>query len=184
LRNSRRLPTDPDFLDSAQSRACRRLPTMGAFQGTIMASIRNFMTDDHRHCDDLFAAVEAELANGESTRAEQAFSAFSAAMNAHFTAEETLLFPAFEAATGMSCGPTAVMRDEHRQMREQIDAAAAALARGDADAYLGEAETLLILMQQHNVKEEGILYPMCDRQLAGNVALVDAMASVLGGAAA
>lgn len=149
-----------------------------------MASIQNFMSDDHRHCDDLFAAVEAELGNGESTRASEAFAAFSAAISAHFSAEETLLFPAFEAATGMTCGPTAVMRDEHRQMREQIAAAAAALAAGDADAYFGEAETLLILMQQHNVKEEGILYPMCDRQLAGNVALVDGMVGVLGGAAA
>jgi hemerythrin-like domain-containing protein len=150
-----------------------------------MASIRIFMADDHRHCDDLFAAVEAKLANGDSTGAQDAFSAFSAAIGAHFSAEETLLFPAFEAATGMSHGPTAVMRDEHRQMREQIAAAAAALARGDTDDYLGEAETLLILMQQHNVKEEGILYPMCDRQLTtGAAPLLGQISEVLAGSAA
>ncbi|TRZ68118.1 MAG: hemerythrin domain-containing protein, partial [Rhodocyclaceae bacterium] len=31
------------------------------------------------------------------------------------------------------------------------------------------AETLLILMQQHNMKEENILYPMCDQALAAQV---------------
>ena len=29
------------------------------------------------------------------------------------------------------------------------------------------ADTLLIMMQQHNMKEENILYPMCDQHLAG-----------------
>jgi hypothetical protein len=31
---------------------------------------------------------------------------------------------------------------------------------------MGNAETLLIMMQQHNVKEENVLYPMCDQHLA------------------
>jgi len=35
-----------------------------------------------------------------------------------------------------------------------------------ADDYAGTAETLLIIMQQHNVKEENVLYPMCDQRLA------------------
>jgi hemerythrin-like domain-containing protein len=42
----------------------------------------------------------------------------------------------------------------------------AALAQRDGDEFAGEAETLLILMQQHNMKEENILYPMCDAHLA------------------
>ena len=40
-----------------------------------------------------------------------------------------------------------------------------ARAAQDADAYSGEAETLLIMMQQHNMKEENMLYPMCDQRL-------------------
>ncbi len=34
------------------------------------------------------------------------------------------------------------------------------------DDYLGYAETLLIMMQQHNLKEENVLYPMCDQHLS------------------
>ena len=35
----------------------------------------------------------------------------------------------------------------------------------DRDGILYVGETMLILMQQHNMKEEGILYPMADQQL-------------------
>ncbi|MQY50965.1 hemerythrin domain-containing protein [Rhodocyclus gracilis] len=148
-----------------------------------MTQIRDFLTGDHRHCDALFAAVEAALADEDKARAAAAFSAFNEAILAHFAAEESLLFPAFEAATGMCEGPTAVMRGEHRQMRDLLASAAAALAAGNSDDYLGDAETLLILMQQHNVKEESILYPMCDRQLGvGGETLVGALRESIIGA--
>ena len=43
------------------------------------------------------------------------------------------------------------------------------MARKDSDAYLGDADTLLIIMQQHNVKEEQMLYQMADQALAGEL---------------
>ena len=84
----------------------------------------------------------------------------------HLAAEEVTLFPAFEQRTGMVMGPTRVMRAEHDQMRQLIDAAEEALTARDAEEYSGTAETLLIMTQQHNMKEENILYPMCDQHLA------------------
>jgi hemerythrin-like domain-containing protein len=66
----------------------------------------------------------------------------------------------------MSGGPTQVMRMEHEQMRALIADMAAAAAAGNAAAYLGASETLNMLMQQHNLKEENMLYPMSDRALA------------------
>ena len=86
-------------------------------------------------------------------------------MKAHFEAEEGLLFPAFEAATGMSAGPTQMMRHEHEQMRSLLSQLEAACEAHDSEDYAGVAETLLMLMQQHNMKEENILYPMCDQAL-------------------
>jgi hemerythrin-like domain-containing protein len=65
----------------------------------------------------------------------------------------------------MSMGPTEVMRMEHAQMRSMLDDAVDALKSGNVDDYLGQAETLLIMMQQHNMKEENMLYPMCDQHL-------------------
>ena len=131
-----------------------------------MQNIKDFMSGDHRHCDDYFAEVEQAVADGAWDRATSSFALFRDAILKHFDVEETLLFPAFEERSGMTMGPTQVMRGEHVQMRELIDAAAQALAARNADDYSGEAETLLIMMQQHNMKEEGILYPMCDQHLS------------------
>lgn len=134
-----------------------------------MTNIKNCMTDDHRHCDGLFAEVEQALAAHAWDRASAAFAGFAGAMQQHFAAEEELLFPAFEAQSGITMGPTQVMRDEHIQMRDLMAAAQEALAAQDADDYAGNAETLLIMMQQHNMKEENVLYPMCDDHLRAQV---------------
>lgn len=131
-----------------------------------MHTILQFMAGDHRRCDDIFIQVEQALAANQWEQARTVFAQFQHATLQHFAAEESQLFPAFEERTGMTQGPTAVMRSEHEQMRELMDAARNALADQDGDAYAGEAETLLIMMQQHNMKEEHMLYPMCDQRLA------------------
>ena len=132
-----------------------------------MTTIRTFMTEDHRHCDDLFADAEQAIGQNNLEAALAAFEHFHTAILAHFNTEEKTLFPTFEAKTGMSMGPTQVMRMEHAQIRTLMDDASAALAQGNTDDYLGLADTLVIMMQQHNMKEENILYPMCDQHLAG-----------------
>jgi len=123
------------------------------------------LPDHHKHCDDLFAAAETAAQNGDWAAAEKSFARLSSQMQAHFRAEEQVLFPAFEAATGMSQGPTQMMRHEHEQMRSLLTQLGEACASHDGEGYAGAAETLLMLMQQHNMKEENILYPMCDRSL-------------------
>ncbi len=135
-----------------------------------MTTIRSFMTDDHRRCDDLFAEAEQAVGKGNLDLALVAFGHFRNAMLAHFDSEEKTLFPTFEAKTGMSMGPTQVMRMEHVQMRALMEEAADALKAGNAEDYLGLADTLLIMMQQHNMKEENILYPMCDQHLSSELA--------------
>ena len=130
-----------------------------------MESIRDLMAADHRQCDDCFVAVERSLARSAWDDAKAEFGRFDSAMRRHFDAEEAILFPAFEARTGMTMGPTQVMRGEHGQMRELLAAAKDALDARDEDDYSGIAETLLIMTQQHNIKEENILYPMCDQHL-------------------
>ena len=133
----------------------------------------------HRHCDDLFVAAEEAAGRGDWSAATSAFERFQAQMKAHFAAEENLLFPAFEAAAGSSSGPTRVMRLEHEQMRPLLEQLEAACTARDGDDYAGVAETLLILMQQHNMKEENILYPMCDQALGAEAERIAAQMSAL-----
>jgi len=58
----------------------------------------------HKHCDDLFVAAEEAANRSDWATVATSFSHFRDQMEAHFSAEETLLFPAFESATGMSGG--------------------------------------------------------------------------------
>lgn len=133
-----------------------------------MATISQFMTDNHHHCDDLFAAAENALGDGDWATCTGQFRKFADAMEHHFGMEETILFPAFEQQTGMTMGPTEVMRSEHAQMREVLKRMADAVAQKNTNGYLGHSETLLILMQQHNIKEESVLYPMTDQALGAH----------------
>ncbi len=133
----------------------------------------------HKHCDDLFVAAEESVQRGDWMAAAPAFARFHDQMRAHFEAEENLLFPAFEAATGMSAGPTQMMRHEHEQMRSMLSQLAEACAAHDGEGYAGAAETLLMLMQQHNMKEENILYPMCDQALGAEAERVGAKMGAL-----
>ena len=139
------------------------------------------MSGHHRDCDALFAEADNAAARGDWPAAGTAFEGFREAMEAHFVAEESVIFPRFEEVTGMRDGPTEVMRGEHADMREAFVHMAEALACRDREGYAGESETLLVLMQQHNMKEESVLYPMCDRRLGVEI---EAMLSVLPGRAA
>jgi len=132
-------------------------------------AFHDVLSDQHRVCDAHFVKIEQAAQRADWQAAAAAAQAFIDATEAHFGYEEQTLFPALEAALPMAVGPTSVMRGEHAQMRalfaELVDAIGArdALALGDA------VETLLLVMQQHNAKEENVLYPMADRALSDDL---------------
>lgn len=132
-----------------------------------MNNISDFMTNNHRDCDNLFAVAEESVGAGKWPKAQTEFDAFRSEMARHLGMEEDVLFPAFDHKTGMEMGPTHVMRSEHNQMRKLIDDMAAKVGAKDADGYLGLSETLMVLMQQHNMKEEQMLYRMMDQTFGG-----------------
>jgi hemerythrin-like domain-containing protein len=128
-----------------------------------MTSISDFMSNDHRTCDHLFAVAEESVAKGKWDKAAEQFGTFRSETERHLGMEEQTLFVAFETKTGMTGGPTQVMRSEHQQMRIVMDDMAQKLAAKDGEGYLGLSETLMVLMQQHNMKEEHLLYRMMDQ---------------------
>ncbi len=125
--------------------------------------ISNYMKGEHRACDQLFADAEKAIIEGDFESAEEKFVAFAEDTLEHFAKEEEILFPTFEEITGSTEGPTNVMRYEHEQMRGLIGRLAEAVEKRDKDAFLSIAESMMILLQQHNMKEEQMLYAMCDR---------------------
>lgn len=127
------------------------------------ASISQFLTDDHRGCDEQFASLETLVQKKDWAGAGAAFTTADRRLRCHLDREEQVLFPAFEQATGMRSGPTAVMRMEHEQMRGLLGPLATAVRDRDGTRCLDLVESLLLLIQQHNMKEEQVLYPMCDQ---------------------
>lgn len=124
-----------------------------------------FLGDEHRKCDDHFADMDTAMHRGDWKTAGDALAAFTAATLHHFHVEEDIVFPELERATGQVGGPTQVMRMEHADMRELLDELQRAILELDRAQATGIGETLLMLLQQHNAKEERILYPMLDRLL-------------------
>ena len=124
------------------------------------------LRNDHQEGDAQLAAAESAVASGDWTAAAAAHATFANAIEHHFCGEEQALFPALEAAMGEGFGPTRVMRSEHSQLRAMLqDLSQAIVARDDA-TYYAQADALRIMIRQHNLKEETILYPMADRALA------------------
>lgn len=137
-----------------------------------MTTINEVMTRVHRVCDNHFAEAEAAVAGQDWVQAAASWSVFIQTLERHMARdEEALLFPALEAVNGPA-GPTQVMRMEHGQIRALLGQIEAALAGQDTQAFFGLAETLMLLIQQHNMKEERILYPMMDQSLANVAELV------------
>ncbi|MEF3192591.1 MAG: hemerythrin domain-containing protein [Campylobacterales bacterium] len=132
-----------------------------------VSMIREYMANDHKECDILFSQAEEAAAAGGWESVQAHIEEFAKRTLHHFRMEEEVMFPDFEETTGMSQGPTQVMRMEHAQIRRQIDELRAAAAEQNKNRFFGVAETLMILLQQHNAKEEQVLYAMADRMLDG-----------------
>jgi len=135
-------------------------------------SISAYMTADHRLCDHLLAACEQALSTGDWEGAKREGQGLAAALLTHFAREENHLFPELLAADPRAAGPARVMTMEHQQMRALLAEMEDARGNRDGDACLGLVETLHFLIQQHNAKEEGILYPLADQGLAPQAARV------------
>jgi len=144
-----------------------------------MSNIKQFLATDHMKCDELFAITE-DLASNSLVDAKEACLNFQKETERHFQMEERVMFLEFEKQTGMTQGPTAMMRQEHTQMRALMAQMCDAIDADNKDRFFGLSETLMILLQQHNMKEEQMLYPMAQQHLnAQSDKIVEMMNSLI-----
>jgi iron-sulfur cluster repair protein YtfE (RIC family) len=125
-------------------------------------TISTFFEQDHDRLDGLFKSFQT-LKRSDFARAKEAFKEFKFGLQRHIVWEEDLLFPLWEEKTGMSeGGPTFVMRGEHRQIGEQLEAIHEKVAEQNPDSDR-EEQALLNILGSHNMKEERVLYPSIDQ---------------------
>jgi hemerythrin-like domain-containing protein len=127
--------------------------------------ITSFYTHDHDQLDRYFQDFQG-LKKKNYAQAKENFKKFKFGLQRHIAWEEEILFPLFEDKTGMkNGGPTEVMRQEHRQIEQALEALHKKVQRQDPQSDL-EEELVWNLLKQHNMKEENILYPAIDQSIS------------------
>jgi hemerythrin superfamily protein len=124
-------------------------------------TITKFYEADHDRLDELFKTFQT-LKRSDFAKAKDAFKEFKIGLQRHIVWEEELLFPMWEEKTGMvEDGPTPVMRFEHSQIRQYLDAIHQKVEGQNPDTDR-EEQALLQVLGSHNRKEERALYPAID----------------------
>jgi iron-sulfur cluster repair protein YtfE (RIC family) len=141
-------------------------------------SITRYLSWDHDRLDGLLGEVTRRVEAGNFKAASSIFVAFEDGLRRHMRVEEEILFPLFEARTGLTHGPTATMRAEHRGISAELVRMRQALEAGDRSGYAVGLEQLHGLLGPHGDKEEQVLYPATDELLtaAERQAFVDRLA--------
>lgn len=131
----------------------------------MSTSITQYYEDDHDRLDGLFKNFQS-LKGTDFPRAKESFVQFKFGLQRHIVWEEEILFPLFERKTGMppNMGPTAVMRMEHKEIGQHLEAIHQKVKNGDPNSDESE-KGLLKALGLHNQKEEQILYPAIDQHL-------------------
>jgi iron-sulfur cluster repair protein YtfE (RIC family) len=125
-------------------------------------TISTFYEQDHDRLDELFKTFQ-KFKRSDFAKAKEAFKEFKFGLQRHIVWEEDLLFPLWEEKTGMcDGGPTFVMRNEHRQIAQLLEALHDKVAEQNPDCDQ-EEQALLNLLGSHNMKEERVLYPAIDQ---------------------
>ena len=127
-----------------------------------MTTIFEFLSMDHDRLDNIFKEFKT-LKKSNLDSAKVLFLDFKSGLQTHIAWEEDILFPIFERETGMrDVGPTAVMRMEHRQIKNFLDEIDRKVLAGELEGIDEVENNLLEVLESHNNKEENILYPAID----------------------
>ena len=124
------------------------------------------MAQDHDRLDGIFQEFRGTKAQ-DLKKAKSYFHDFKIGLQKHIVWEEEILFPIFEKKTGMyETGPTAVMRMEHRQIKEFLEKIHDQILKGETKPIDELEKGLIEVLTAHNLKEEDILYPWIDDSIS------------------
>lgn len=126
-------------------------------------TLRIALEREHRQIDRGIETTIAELPNGNALTTPLAGA--MQALRRHIYLEEEFLFPPMREA-GMTM-PILVMLREHGELWRTMDAIDALLDDGaDPGRMLDCCRELLAQLDQHNSKEEPVIYPLADAALS------------------
>lgn len=123
-------------------------------------SLTEAFTKEHQDTDVAIENYMASACEDPGQRVTMLLEAVSA-LRRHIYLGEEFVFPHQPHVVLMM--PVLVMHREHGELRRRMDALEESLQSGNADQQLqADCQALLSLLENHNFKEEPVLYPLMD----------------------
>ncbi|MEK8089708.1 hemerythrin domain-containing protein [Thermithiobacillus plumbiphilus] len=133
-----------------------------------METLSQIFTEHHHLLDRLFDAARASIKGGDWMLAEPEFQHFRREIEKHMAVEESYLFPAMTAgADAQDIALVEILRKGHQDLRSFFEEILEAILSHDAEEALALMDTVSIILEQHDKREEDELYPAVDRLFTG-----------------
>jgi iron-sulfur cluster repair protein YtfE (RIC family) len=136
-----------------------------ASPGTSFTTVTSYLSWDRARLDRALEHAREDVQANRAAAARRALDEYARGLERRLRLEEELVFPVFEARSGMIGGPTGVMREEHRAIRAALALMRDGLACEDAARFAAGLHFMESILPDHHAKEEHILYPATDRLL-------------------
>ena len=111
----------------------------------------------HRQLDDFYGWLAGALERRDGNESRVAFGRFIDALEAHFSLEGGLYFPALRGLAPALARDLAALSDEHQALRERFAALGRKLAGGALDECVQPLESIVGDLAEHEGREEGLL---------------------------
>ena len=128
-------------------------------------SVTRYLCWDHSRLARLLEQVKDQVAEGRLKEARELYRSYDAGVSRHLRVEQELVYPLFEARTGITPGPTETLRQEHEQVQHAVRMMREGLAVLDVQGFEAGVRYLDETLPAHNSKEEHVLYPTMDAML-------------------
>jgi hemerythrin superfamily protein len=115
------------------------------------------ISSQHRQLDALYAMIAGAIEKGLAPKAQLAFLRFQDALEAHFSLEDELYFPALRGLRPELDGDLAALVREHRDLRESMCSVRGEFERSDLECSANALEEFIRLLTAHEDREEQLL---------------------------
>lgn len=129
-------------------------------------SVSELIGWDQRRLDDILDDVDELAETGDFTGALRRYEDFRAGLKHHIAMEEQILFPLYQKLSLDTEAALAAMYSEHVLIRTLVERVAEALQTGDLPSFARIIENLYAVMDVHDQKEEDVVFPRLDAELA------------------
>jgi hemerythrin superfamily protein len=113
--------------------------------------------EQHRQMETLLGQLGAALGRADQGEARHLLNRYRGALDAHFSLEEEVFFPALHGLHPEHAGALETLSREHGEFAEALARLDGVLAAEALDAFLGPFRELVKRMAEHELREERLV---------------------------